>query len=147
MTNLRFADDVLLLAPTLKQVTQMLKDLQEEAAPRGLQLHPDKTKILTNAKRQRRTQTSTSINESKIDILTQHDTAKYLGRKLTLHNYNRTELDNRVAASWRKFSMLRHELTSKSYPLNSRLQLFDGTVTQTVLYGSAALTLTKDMET
>eukprot|EP00973_Karenia_brevis_P034010 4692848-Karenia_brevis.AAC.1 len=41
---------------------------------------------------------------------------------------------------------LKHELTSKHYPLKRRLQLLDSTVTATVLYGSAAWVLTKDME-
>ena len=53
LTNLRFADDVLLLAPTLPQITVMLTQLQQEANHYGLELHPDKTKILTNLSRRR----------------------------------------------------------------------------------------------
>ena len=48
MTNLRFADDVLLFATSLSAITKMLVDVKVEAEKRGLQLHPDKTKILQN---------------------------------------------------------------------------------------------------
>ena len=43
--------------------------------------------------------------------------------------------------------MLRHELTSKTYPLKARLKLFNGTITPTILYGCTAWTTTQDMIT
>lgn len=45
-----------------------------------------------------------------------------------------------------KIMALRSELTSKHYPLKHRVRLFDGTVTPTMLYGSATWTLTKKTE-
>lgn len=53
LTNLRFADDVLLLAPTLPQLTKQLCDLQQTATPYGLEIHPNKTKILSNVTKRR----------------------------------------------------------------------------------------------
>ena len=49
LTNLRFADDVLLVGSSLQQVSAMLQDLAAAAGKVGLELHPDKTKILANA--------------------------------------------------------------------------------------------------
>ena len=72
---------------------------------------------------------------------------KYLGRKLTFDDYHRSEVSNRISSAWRKFNLLRHELTSNAYPLKARLKLFDGTITPTVLYGCASWTLTKDLQT
>ena len=46
---------------------------------------------------------------------------------------------------WGTFNKLRDELTSNRYPLHSRLRLFNGTVTPTVMYGCTSWTLTKDM--
>jgi len=147
LTNTRFADDVLLFATTLPQLQQMLTDLKREAAKYGLELHPDKTKILTNLsqRRGRNASQTTDIDGEKVEILHHHHNTKYLGRRFSYDQYHDTELDNRIATAWRKFNVLRHELTDKSYPLSSRLRLFDGTVTPTVMYGSAAWTLTKDM--
>ena len=44
ITNLRFADDVLLVARSLKQAQQMLIDLDTEAKKVGLDLHHGKPK-------------------------------------------------------------------------------------------------------
>lgn len=48
LTNLRFADDLMLLASTLKSAQTMISDLIEEAAYYGLEVHETKTKILWN---------------------------------------------------------------------------------------------------
>ena len=48
LTNLRFADDVLLFASSLPALTKILDDIHEAALQTGLELHPDKTKILHN---------------------------------------------------------------------------------------------------
>ena len=147
LTNLRFADDVLLTAPTPTQLTHLLSDLHRDAKLYGLELHPDKTNILTNVshRRGRENKSHILIDGEPISILKFHEHTKYLGRKFTFDSYHSAELGNRISAGWRKFGLLRHELTSKHYPLRSRLKLFDSVVTPTVLYGSSAWTLTKDM--
>ena len=148
LTNLRFADDVLLTATSLTQLTHMITDLREEALQHGLQLHPDKTKIMSNTTKPRGREANTHIDiqDMHIEILKLSDSTKYLGRKVTFEDVHTTELDSRIAAAWRKFNILRQELTSKFYPLSSRLRLFDATVTPTVLYACTSWTLTKDAE-
>ena len=44
LNNLRFADDILLIARPSNDITSMLSDIIIEAADAGLLLHPDKTK-------------------------------------------------------------------------------------------------------
>ena len=51
-----------------------------------------------------------------------------------------------MAAGWRKFFMLKRELTTRSYSLRDRLRLFHGTITPTVLYESASWTLSLELE-
>eukprot|EP00973_Karenia_brevis_P000580 82320-Karenia_brevis.AAC.1 len=46
LSNLRFADDVLLLATSLKDLKVMLADMFQSVHCCGLELHPGKTKIL-----------------------------------------------------------------------------------------------------
>ena len=96
-----------------------------------VELHPDKTKILTNIsqRRGRNARSTVDIAGKKVDVLKYSDNTKYLGRKLTYDNYHKTEVENRIASAWRKFNVLRHELTSRSYSLTSRLKLFDTTAT------------------
>jgi len=81
-----------------------------------------------------------------IDILKTTDSTKYLGKKLTFADPHQAEIKNRIAAGWRKFFTLKQELTSSCYSLNDRLRLFQGTITPTVLYGSASWTMTTELE-
>ena len=71
MTNLRFADDILLVAISLKHITEMLDDLSVEAAKVGLQLHPDKTQILHNTNNTTRVKipTHACANGMRIEIV------------------------------------------------------------------------------
>ena len=68
LTNLRFADDVLLTAPSLKQLTHMLTDLDTYATQYGLKLHPDKTTILTNVSRGQGRTPKTAMNIGDMSI-------------------------------------------------------------------------------
>ena len=45
ITNLRFADDILLVSTSLNHITRMVGDLSDDAQRIGLQLHLNKTKI------------------------------------------------------------------------------------------------------
>ena len=145
ITNLRFADDVLLFAPTLPQLTTMLNDLHNLAEQYGLELHPDKTVILSNLSQRRGRQATKTVQVGSRQgkVLDYDDNTKYLGRKLCFSDYHTTELDNRIATAWRKFNALRDELTNKRYYLQSRIRLFDSTITPTILYGCASWTTTK----
>lgn len=149
ITNLRFADDILLFATTLPQLTSMLTDLHNFAKPYGLEMHPDKTYILTNISRRRGRQAASNVDVAgrAVQVLNYDDTTKYLGRKLGFSNYHATEVHNRINNGWRQFNALRDELTSNRYPLNGRLRLFDATITPTVLYGCTSWTTTKDLTT
>ena len=62
LTNLRFADDVMLVARSLPQAERMLRDLAEAAAEKGLELHMGKTKILSNCKIRRGLNAKTSVD-------------------------------------------------------------------------------------
>jgi len=149
ITNLRFADDILLLSTSLPHITAMLTDLSIEAGKIGLQLHPDKTKILHNRIHNTlRTNALSQVraNGMDIEILPATGSTKYLGRKLSFTDPHRTELENRISYAWKRFFMLKQELTGRHYSLSDRLRLFHGAITPTILYGSEAWTLTVDLE-
>ena len=48
LTNLRFADDVLLFAISKEQLQKMMYELKECTEKVGLRIHPRKTKVLSN---------------------------------------------------------------------------------------------------
>ena len=45
LTNLRFADDVLLFATPKEQLQKMLCDFKKSTEKVGLRIHPEKTKV------------------------------------------------------------------------------------------------------
>eukprot|EP00973_Karenia_brevis_P076475 10624414-Karenia_brevis.AAC.1 len=128
-------------------MTHMLGNLSEEARKAGLELHPDKTKIMCNSFcKRRKSQQHVQIKDMKIEILSCDSLTKYLGRLLTFNCPHSTEINARIAFGWKKFFSLKQELLSKAYSLHDRLRLFQGTVTPTVLYGCTSWTLTVELE-
>eukprot|EP00959_Pyramimonas_sp_CCMP1952_P118719 2481796-Pyramimonas_sp.AAC.1 len=53
LTNLRFADDVLLVSYLLQDIKTILADVDKGRATCGLSLHPGKTKLMTNVRARR----------------------------------------------------------------------------------------------
>ena len=146
LTNLRFADDVLITGRSLQQLRDMLLLLRAESAVSGLQLHPEKTKIISSTNREHRSrQKFVRVGDMKVEVLPRSGKIKYLGRQITFENATVVELSNRIKAAWAKFMQYKSELTTKSYSLSDRLRLFEAVVTPTVLYGSEAWTMTAEM--
>ena len=148
LTNLRFADDVLLTATSLRQVTAMLGDLSRLAGAVGLCLHPEKTKILSNATKRNGRAKAGLVNISGMDIgiLPLGGSVKYLGRMVSFESMHEVELDHRLRQAWKAFMCHRDELVNKKYKLRDRLRLFDSVVSPVALYGSQCWTLTKPLQ-
>ena len=126
MTNLRFADDVLLFSTSLEKLREMLCEFKASTEAVGLGIHPDKTKILSNQdkKKQMRSRSTTS-------------------RLKSWKNRQREILwaEGHVAA-WAAVHKYRQELTSKDYRLCHRQSFFNMVVTPTMTYDSGTWTLT-----
>ena len=102
MTNLRFADDVLLVAQSLSDARKMISQLRDVAAQLGLILHMGKTKFMANTvvgfpK-------SVPMGCDSVDVLDTDMAEKYLGRKVCLGEYHQTELANRIRFAWAAFT-------------------------------------------
>ena len=147
LTNLRFADDILLVSHSMESITKMITHLSMESKKSGLALHPDKTKILHNSWTQMKNIPShVNANGMQIEVLKVDESTKYLGRKLCFSDPHRVELENRITNAWKKFHALKEELTGKHYSMNDRLRLFHGTVTPTILYGCETWALSTELE-
>ena len=142
LTNLRFADDVLLIASSKRQLTRMMHELMEACGRVGLVMHPDKTKILTNCSDcgQLRSD-SVVVNGAKVDILRDGQSTMYLGWALGMEATQDTELRNRINKGWAKFMMWKKELCCKRYSLQSRLKLFNAVIMPSILYACGTWTM------
>jgi hypothetical protein len=142
LTNLRFADDILLVARTLPQLKQMIADVCVDSAKVGLELHPDKTKIQHNGIGYGSGVEMAPVMDMKIQVLGPTISNMYLGRSLCMTSPHDAELDHRVRKAWAKFGVFKNELTDKEIPLHLRMKLFHSVVSPTALYGCCSWVMT-----
>jgi hypothetical protein len=69
LTNLRFADDILLCATSFNAARGMLGDLMEEASKYGLEVHDSKTKFLLNGHGSAAPTGQASVCQKRFEIL------------------------------------------------------------------------------
>ena len=147
LSNLRFADDILLIARSLNVLKKMMEEMREEVGRVGLEMHFGKTKILANNKgRKQNHALHTEIGHNRVEILSPDKSTKYLGRAFAFTEYHQREIKHRIACGWAKFMKYKGELCDRKIQLHKRLKLFNSVVTPTVLYGSCCWTMTKERE-
>ena len=142
LTNVRYADDLVIYAKTQAELCEMLEILNEELDAIGLSLNASKTKVFT----------TTALHEplyidvagGMVEVLLGDSVHKYLGRHLCgdMKNRSTTEFMHRVAAAWGKFHKHRPTLMNKHASIKKRLRFFESVVSPTVLFGLSTLPLT-----
>ena len=84
LTNLRFADDVMLFATSKGQMQNMMCEFKEATEKVGLTIHPNKTKILSNESSMNSdTRRYMKIGDMDIEILAKSESVKYLGQRIS----------------------------------------------------------------
>ena len=114
LTNLRFADDVMLFATSKEQIQKMMNEFKKATEKVGLRIHPDKTKILSNQSTiNSNTKRHIEVGEMSIEILSKNESVKYLGQRISFHQQETLEIKSRIRAAWATFHKYRQELTLK----------------------------------
>ena len=146
LCNLRFADDILLLATSRYQLKRMLEDLITATREIGLEMHNGKTKILRMDGCVQNSSAFMEVAGMKIEVLSKGSSTMYLGRLLSVDAVHDTELDHRLEKAWNNFFAHKAQLCNRSFRLRDRLRLFESVVTSSVLYGSGCWTMTQSRE-
>ena len=147
LTNLRFADDVMLFATSKRQIQAMMCEFKEATKKVGLTIHPNKTKILSSESSMNQdTKKYMKVGDLDIEILTKRESVKYLGQRICFHDQETMEIKSRIRAAWATFHKYRQELTSKKYLLKYRLRLFDATVSPTLCYAAGTWSPSREHE-
>ena len=135
LTNLRFADDILLTAGSRQDVAKMISDLAREAAKYGLKVHMGKTVVLTNTL-QEAMQTVKCMGQN-VRVAGGHEAERYLGMKMAMAEHHLTEVVNRLSSILAAFFLYKAALCHRRVPLADRVRLFDAVVKPCVLYACA----------
>ena len=101
LTNLRFADDVMLFATSKEQILKMMCEFKKAIEKVGLRIHPDKTKILSNQSTiNSNKKRHIKVGEMSIEILTRNESVKYLGQRISFHQQETIKIKSRIRAAW-----------------------------------------------
>ena len=89
LTNLRFADDIVLIATSRDDIVTMLRDMGLASTEVGLKLHPVKTKMLSNVAERRGDLAAAKVlvGDVWVEVLGYECGAEYLGRILNFSAY------------------------------------------------------------
>ena len=111
LTNLRFADDVMLFANSKEQIRNMMCEFKEATEKVGLTIHPNKTKILSNESSMNSDtkKKHVEVGEMSIEILTRYESVKDLGQRISFYQQETTEIKSRIRAAWATFHKYRQE--------------------------------------
>lgn len=110
ITNLRYADDILLIARRSPQINKMLADLHFEAEKVGLKLHPDKTKIQHNGIGYGVGVKKAKCGSIVVEVLPDGEQTSCLERVINLRGLHASEVHNRIAKAWAEFGVFNGQL-------------------------------------
>lgn len=136
LSNLRFADDIVLISENHKDLEYMLNTLDVESRKCGLQMNKQKTFAMTNSEK-------TPIQTESHSIC-YVDEYVYLGQNISFLNQTSREVERRIKKAWNKYWSLKEIFKSK-IPMHLKRKAMDTVVMPTLLYGCQTWSFTKDI--
>ena len=144
LSNLRYADDMMIFAKSAEELVQMMEWLVEELSFIGLELNTSKTKVLCTLNN---VEDFLDIGGNFVEVLSGNKCHKYLGRHLSgdLKNRGIVECKHRIQVAWYNFHKHQKVLTNGNISMKLRLKLFEATVTPCLLFGMSVLPIYQSM--
>ncbi|KAK6763479.1 hypothetical protein RB195_023977 [Necator americanus] len=129
LSNLRFADDIVLFSSSTNEAETMLNELNETGKRIGLRINRKKTQFMKNAHCE---DGGVQLEGSQI---VETPSYVYLGRSMNMENDLKEELNRRMRAAWAAFAAVR-EATDQLTDHDLRAHLFDSTVLPALCYAA-----------
>ncbi len=134
LNNLRFADDVVVVAKSAEDLRLMLKELSCESHKAGMVINLTKTKILNIPGQPNQVKVVWETIEAVI----------YLGQLIISQNQMEKEVDRRIALAWSKFWSLGFILKN-NFPIAYKSHIFNSRVVPALTYGYQTWSITKKL--
>ncbi|KAK6745517.1 hypothetical protein RB195_011939 [Necator americanus] len=129
LSNLRFADDIVLFSSSTNEAETMLNELNEAGKRIGLRINRKKTQFMKNAHCE---DGGVQLEGSQI---VETPSYVYLGRSMNTENDLKEELNRRMRAAWAAFAAVR-EAADQLTDHDLRAHLFDSTVLPALCYAA-----------
>ena len=133
ITNLRYADDTIVMAESEEELKSLLMKVKEESEKLGLKLNIQKTKIMASG----------PITSWKIDGETVSDFI-FLGSKITADDDCSHEIKRRILLGRKAMTNLDSIFKSRDIILPTKVCLVKAMVFPVVMYGCESWTVKKD---
>ena len=141
ISNLRFADDIDLMAGSQKELGELTERVDTTSAAYGMEVSTEKSKIMAIATE--KTQPEIKVRGKTLE---QVESFKYLGTQITKDGRSDTEIKSRLAMATAALAKLQPLLNNKSITIRTKIRLLRAIVISTALYGCEAWTLSAEME-
>ena len=140
ITNLRFADDIDLVAGNPEELCALTTRLENSAKQLGMQISAEKSKVMRMGSDK---ELDVSMDGEKLGNVTQF---KYLGATITEDAKSVQEIKIRIAIATSSLAKLKPIWRDKNISMKTRMSLLRALVTSVFLYGCETWTLNAEME-
>ncbi|CAG9133292.1 unnamed protein product [Plutella xylostella] len=137
LTNLRFADDIVLFSHSAPELQQMLRELSTASLEVGLMMNRSKTKVMTNSTKRR-----VEVDGQEIQYVNEYI---YLGQIASFENRQDKEIDRRIENAWKSFWSMK-SLMKGNLPLSLKRKLIDMCILPVLTYGAQTWSLTESQK-
>lgn len=138
ITNIRYADDTVLIAESARDLQRLLDVVVRESEKKGLSINCKKTECLTISKREY-PQCALKVNG---ELIKQTRSFNYLGSLITEDARCVKEIKKRVILAKSAFSKLKSILTNQKMSLETRLRVLHCYIVPVLTYGCEAWSIT-----
>ena len=147
LTNLRFADDVMLFATSKEQLRNMMYEFKKATEKVGLKIHPDKTKILSNQSTMNsNTKRYFKVCEMSIEILTKERKREIFGPENLVPPTTDIGNQEQDQGSLGDLPQIQTRVDIKKLHARTSFAPFDATVSPTLCYAAGTWTPSKEHE-
>ncbi|GFR63914.1 endonuclease-reverse transcriptase [Elysia marginata] len=140
ISNLRYADDIVLIAENTKDLQRLLDIVREEIQKKGLELNSEKTEIMVVSRKETLPNINKYINDTNLQ---QRDHFKYLGALISSDGRDTTEISSRIAQSKTMFKRLKNILTNPQMSIETRKRVLECYIEPILVYGCETWIISK----
>lgn len=137
LSHLRFADDIILFAPSIEQLQDMVHKLQKESIKVGLTVNTEKTKAMTNWE----IKPLTDVNNTSIEYVNEYT---YLGQLISPTDMMQKEIETRIGNAWKRYWSLKEVMKNKEISIHIKKKLYNTCILPVLTYGCQTWSLTKN---
>lgn len=142
VSNIRYADDSLLLAETAEDLQTLFSVLHATCQKYGLEINIKKTKYMTIQKQMQNTQANIKLDQKDIERV---KSCKYLGTIINEDWKQDAEIKSRIEQARQAFIKMKPLLCCTDFSIPLRKRILKCYIFPIVLYGTEAWTLTDKM--